>query len=140
MATQDCKTPASVTVDKDSTGKQYCRPHGLAEALREPRSDITAIQDELSPAIMGCVGTCFACGSAIYWATIAGERTMLDYGKLQRDPRLGDALLNFVSGGGTLLAEGDDLDRAKRWIAQGRVGLHRLHASFCVGKRGPHGA
>lgn len=128
-----CNDAATVTVDRD--GKPYCRGHGLAEAAKRPISDITPIQDELSPSIMGLLGSCPACGGMVNMVQVGEERVALDYSRLRRSPVAGDALLRFQTGTGRIIEEGDDLDQVKGWIESGRVALHRLHAPFCIGTK-----
>lgn len=130
-----CKQAASVTVDRDEKGKPYCRPHGLAEARRLPISDVSPIADELS--LSGLIGHCFTCRSAVWWVKLDEDRVALSYGRINRPPQVGDALLRLDTGTAKVIVEGDDLEQVAGWIKAGRVTLHRLHAVNCIGHEGP---
>lgn len=43
-----CKDPATVVVERN--GKAYCRPHGLAEALKRPRCQVRPLENQLAEA------------------------------------------------------------------------------------------
>lgn len=45
-AKHGCKDMASVRLERD--GRAYCRPHGLAEALRLPRCDVRPLAPPLT--------------------------------------------------------------------------------------------
>jgi hypothetical protein len=44
-AKRGCTDRSTVILDRDR--RAYCRPHGLAEALRRPRSEIRPIPEEM---------------------------------------------------------------------------------------------
>lgn len=120
-----CNDMATVLLERD--GRPYCRPHGLAEALRLPRCEIRDIPAEFTPPE---VDHCKSCRSACQWVMLdTGKRMLLNRGRM-RTARPGMVALNPRTGRGHVLTRADIAERLDGWLAAG-VELREPHFTNC---------